>query len=163
MGCFQRGEGQWNRGVMMCFDDTLLLSYVQVEGRAKSEFPVLCTQPVRPCFCTSCLTFLLAARVSWALTSWYRACVSASSTAGALAMRAICAASNHVFLRQILLAPLGSICFLPCKTPPIRVSCHEGVNTALRLLATAFSWAATLLRLHVNSLCVDRTLRGCHL
>lgn len=64
----ERMVGSWSYDN---FHDTPveLLSYVEGEGRVKFESPVLCTQPVRPWFCMSSLTFLRAARVSWVLTS----------------------------------------------------------------------------------------------
>lgn len=164
MGCFQGGQRWWDRGVVIeAGDDTRLLRYGTVGERVKSASPVFCIQPPRPWSWTSFLTLFLASRAALALMSEYVALVSASSRAGIPAMLAICAMSVHALLRQILLAPRGSVCFLPCRTPPIRVSCHDGVNTALRLLATAFSCAATPRRLQANSLCVGLTSNGCHL
>lgn len=50
----------------------------------------------------------------------------------------------------------------PCNTPPINVSCHSGVHTADKLLATAFCPGSTALRLHSNSRFVGTTLNGRH-
>ena len=129
----------------------------------KFASPLFLIHPPRPYPWTSCLTALLASNKTCFFTSQYNASVKTSRTAGNPTTAAICTAKLHDSLLLILLAPLTSVCFLPCSTPPMSVSCQEGVQTALRLLATAFWAGAIPRRLQANSLLVGLTWNCCHL
>src|SRR4051794_18159794 len=96
----------------------------------KPSSPVFLTHPFKA-LRMSCLTLILSWSSSDPFISAYFLLRSASPiTAVPPRNPAKRKASIHSPLRHILLAPRGSICFRPCITPPIKVSCQLGVHTA---------------------------------
>lgn len=128
-------------------------------SRVHSSSPVFFGQPFNA-LCISLFTLLLSNNKAVLFISAYFFFVLSTVAAAPPSIAAIRTLSIHNPLLQIRLAPRGSSCFRPCNTPPMIVSCQYGVQTADRLLDTAFSPAASARLDHVNSVVVGFTVNG---